>query len=344
MREVNGLSRFEEQRGAPTVAEYDGIADVPSDSGVKVVDMPRKTVSIDPDELARRYLAGESTPTLAAAFGCSIATIARLLTRHDVRLRSIRAAAALAKGVVLDVDDLSSRYLAGESVKSLAATTGVSRPTIKRRLVAAGIPLRQRSDASRTRMQRMTVADRRRLTAAANAATRTGTVSMQQRDPIRERPTLSTAETRTRSVGKGESELLDLLVARGVTTETQVPVYGYNVDIAIGSIAVEVWWGCSYPLRPLRLARRTIQLADLGWSTIFIWLSGQLPTPTGADAVVAFVEETSRRPPSVRPQYRVIRGDGELVSTGEAKLDHLALIPTSSDGTYRAEPDGNITT
>lgn len=306
--------------------------------------MSGKPVSIDRNELARRYLAGESTPSLARAYGCCIATIARLLGDAGVQLRSVAEANRLAKGVVVDIEDIARRHIAGESVQALARSVGVSRPTIIRRLSAAGVQVRGRSDANRLRMQGLSADQRRQLTSSANAAIRVGTVSMQHRDPGRERPTLSAALRRRRKVGKGEAELIDLLIARGVAVETQLPVYGYNLDISVKSVAVEVWWGNSYPLRPLRLARRTIQLADLGWSTMFVWLSQQTPTAECADAVIAFIQEMGRRPPSVRPQYRVVRSNGELVAAGEAQLDHLALVPTASDGTYRAKLDDGIAT
>jgi hypothetical protein len=340
--EVDGFARFNQQRRTTAVAHCDTIADVPADSCIEVVDMSGKPVSIDRDELARRYLAGESTPTLAKAYGCCIATIARLLSDAGVQLRSHAEAVRLAKGVTIDIEDIAHRHIAGESVNALAKSFGVSRPAIVRRLSAAGVPVRGSSDANRLRMQGLSPDQRRRLTSSANAAARTGNVSMADRDPGHERPTISSALRRCRKVGQGEAELIDLIIARGIAVETQLPVYGYNLDIAVESVAVEVWWGNSYPLRYRRQARRTVQLADLGWSTVFVWLSQQAPTAECADAVIAFVEEMSRRPPSVRPQYRVVRSNGELVSAGEAQFDHLALVPTASDGTYRAKLDDGV--
>lgn len=297
--------------------------------------MARERISIDLDDLRRRYEAGAGTPALAKHFGVSIATIAKRLTKAGVPLRNLKQAGAVQR-VEIDVDDLRARFDRGESVLAISKALGISRMTINRRMDEIGLKARSGTEANIIRMSRMDDSARRRLTATANRARRkdsavTATVG---RDPRRERPTVSSAFSRSRLVGKGEAELFDLLVGRGLPIETQVPVYGYNLDITIGSVAVEVWWGKSYPMRRARHARRTVQLADLGWSTLFVWMGLELPTEATADAVVAFFEETGRRPDSVRPEYRVIRCDGEVVAGGEANLDNIPLEPTSSDGTY----------
>ena len=77
-----------------------------------------------------------------------------------------------------------------------------------------------------------------------------------------------------------------------------------------------------------------MDIADLGWSTIFVWLSRRLPDRGSADAVVTFLEEMSGDPNPIPPQYRVVRGNGEMVASGKVDRDHLALVPTSEDGTY----------
>jgi len=150
---------------------------------------------------------------------------------------------------------------------------------------------------------------------------------MGMRSDVGHQMMLTFAATRSRRVGKGEAELLDLLVARGVAVDAQTPVYGYSVDISVGAVAVEIWFGHGYPFRAPRHLRKTIDLANLGWSTIFVWCSGRIPTADCADAVVAFAEEAGRRPDSVGPQYRVVRSDGQFVTGGKADLDHIALVP-----------------
>lgn len=334
MREINILPRFQQDRCASAISHWYTIGGVPSNSSIEVEHMTRERVPIDRNDLRRRYEDGASTVELAAELGYTPDTIIKNLRAVGTRIRTASEAGRLAKGVNIDMADVIARYNNGDSVLAIAAATGVSRPTIVRRLKAAGITIRTGSEANKIRMGRTDVEARRRLTAPANAERRKSGVRFAKRNPDREQPTISTATTRTRKVGKGEAELVDLLLARGITVETQTAVYGYNIDLAIGRVAVEVWWGEGYPIRRLVLARRTIDLADLGWSTIFVWCSGIVPTETTANAVISFVEETSGNPSSVGPQYRVIRCNGEIVATGKPDRDNITVVPTSHNGTY----------
>jgi transcriptional regulator with XRE-family HTH domain len=342
MRKVNGLPRLQEDRGATAISHWYTIGGVPTNSGIEVEHMTRERKAIDRDDLRRRYEDGASTVELARLLDCTPDTITKYLRACGARIRTASEAARLAKGVDVDIDDIISRYNNGDSVLAIAKAFGVSRPTIIRRLAAAGLDTRTVSEANKIRMSRASIEARRLLTAPANAERRRLNVDFAKRNPDRERPTISTATTRTRKIGKGEAELVDFLIARGVTVETQVAIYGYNLNITIGRVAVEVWWGEGYPVRRLRLARRTVDLANLGWSTIFVWCSGIAPTDITADAVISFVDQTSGYPDTVSPQYRVIRCNGEIVATGKPDDNNIALIPTSRDGTYSAVVDNDV--
>ncbi len=224
----------------------------------------------------------------------------------------------------VDLDDLRQRHERGESVLSMSRALGIDRGMVTRRLVKMGLEVRSGSEANRLRMAQLSPDERRALAAPANQARR-GKVFREA--PADRRRALGTADSRSRLVGKGESELADLLVSRGLTVERQVPVYGYNLDITLGRVAVEVWWGEGYPVRHGHQARRAVDLADLGWHVAWVWLSRKLPTGDCVDQLVTFLDIASRSPETVRPQYRVIRGDGELVAGGQLDTDHLALVP-----------------
>lgn len=293
----------------------------------------RHGLTVDVEELVRRYRAGESTPVLAAALGISSATVYVHLRAAGVQLRTFREANRLAKGVAIDEADLRARYDRGQSVLAMAREMGVGRPTIMRRLGDLGLTPRTGTEANLIRMAAMTDEDRRALAAEANRTRRRGTVGdLPHRSARGQASAIRSAFSRARQVGKGEAELYDLLVARGLPVATQLPLYGYNLDLAVPPVAVEVWWGMAYPFRWPRQVRRTVDLANLGWSTIYVWCSRRPIQPDAADAVVAFSEEASRRPSSVRPQYRVVRSDGELVATGKAQLDDIALEPSPRRG------------
>lgn len=228
--------------------------------------------------------------------------------------------------VPIDPDDLRQRYERGESILKMARELGVSRTAITPRLRALGLEIRGASEANRIRMAQLSPAERLALTSAAHRGRRRE-IDLSPRNPARHSAMVGTAERQTRKVGKGEAELVDLLVRRGIEVDTQVPVYGYNLDLASGRVAVEVWWGEGYPVRHGHQARRAIDLADLGWHVAWVWLSRRMPTETCADELVTFLDFASGRPDTVRPEYRVIRGDGQLVAGGQLDTDHLALVP-----------------
>lgn len=335
--------RYEAGESAPSIAAALGVSDSTVIESLRLAGVAIRTrgeatrarhgLSIDIPALIRRYQGGESTPKLAAALGISIATVDRALREAGVCLRSPREAALLARAVAVDEADLRARYDRGQSVLAMSRDLGVSRPTIMRRLEAMGIAPRSGTEANLIRMASLTNQERRDLAASANANRRTRDVvaAVPTRSAHGQARALPAAHARSRKVGKGEAELLDLLVCRGLPVATQFPLYGYNLDLAVPPVAVEVWWGHSYPFRVPKLLRRTVDLAHLGWSTVFMWCSERPIQPDAADAVVAFVEEAGRRPASVGPQYRVIRSDGELVATGKAEYDNIALEPPPRD-------------
>lgn len=218
----------------------------------------------------------------------------------------------------IDTDDVIRRYVAGESELSIARSYGANRESIQRRLRKAGVTRRSGSEANLLRMGRMTADERRANAAAANAAARNRVVSDAER--ARRAQTVYDSGT-TRWVSPYEVQLTGMLQQRGVECKPQFPVGKYNIDIACGSVAVEVHRHSGQPHRRPILRERIEYLINNGWSVMYVWVS---PHPTStfctitddcADKVTAFVEE-SNRSPSARGQYRVVRGSGDDVPVG----------------------------
>ena len=206
----------------------------------------------------------------------------------------------------LDVDDLVRRYEAGESEQALAAALGVGRPTIRRRLLAAGVQPRNRSEAMKVRMDATSADERKRLAAAANVARRGSKASA---DELARKA--HTAERTLQKIRNGEIGLAALLSTRGMRPDLQKACGPYNIDIALAPIAVEVHVSTSHPMRSARQRERVVYLADRGWRTLYVWLRpGAEASDRAADEVVAHVEAAQADPTAVR-EYRVIRGTGE---------------------------------
>jgi DNA invertase Pin-like site-specific DNA recombinase len=93
-------------------------------------------------EVVRRYLAGETIATLAAAFGCHRDAIRRALSRQNVELRNWRTKVADPTRVV----DL---YEAGQTAAQIAAEFGVSATAVLNHLRGAGVVFRARGKVPR---------------------------------------------------------------------------------------------------------------------------------------------------------------------------------------------------
>ena len=101
-----------------------------------MVDRPK------PRELSAAYRRLGSVPAVAAELGVAYETARRWLLEADVPLRS-KGQPTKASGR-LDIEEMSARYRAGESIASLGAAHGVSPSTIRARLIDAGVDLRPR--------------------------------------------------------------------------------------------------------------------------------------------------------------------------------------------------------
>lgn len=222
-------------------------------------------------------------------------------------------------------DDLVRRYIAGESEKALAEAFGISRSPIRRVLLEAGVPIRGRGDAMTVRMGKTSRDERMALTEAAHAAAR-GSVRPES-SLIKK---AQTVEARLTNVSPAEVSLTAMLRARGLSVIQQKAVGKYNVDIATGTVAVEVLGGSWHRAKKHR--ERLRYLLESGWDVIYVWVDGRLfPLGSGAaEYVVAHVKSRERNPTAGRC-YRVIRGPGQFLSGGEDDGEDLPLIIPNSD-------------
>ncbi len=234
------------------------------------------------------------------------------------------------KRTAVDLDHLRRLYKQGTSVFEMARTLSVSRVTVVSRLKDLGLPIRNGTQANDLRFARMTTNERRNLTRIANIARRKQPISTAEpADWINGRATKA-AMAQSRTVGNGETELFDLLISRGLNPIPQHPVGRYNVDIALSPVAVEVWWGNAYPFRVNRFVNRTVNLANLGWNTIYVWCSHIVPDEGAAQEVISFYDHVRGNPQTIRPQYRVIRSNGDTVASGQSDFYDITTEPPFS--------------
>lgn len=273
------------------------------------------------DHAIQLYLAGEPQQQILAATGISSTTLHRERTRRGIPPR---------REHVLPTADLTAAYAAGESEYSLSLRYGVSRNVIRRRLIAAGVEIRDMSAAGKVRARRMTPEERRRQAAAAHAAVRG---SRRSEEELLRRAMLR--EQRGLYDSPGELFLFNELVARGLKPVPQKAIGKYNVDLAVAPVAVEVLGG-GWHLEKRHHSVRTPQILNAGWHLVFVWNheGSSALTARAADYIVAFLDEVGRQPPTIG-QYRVISGDGQLLAAGSGQDDKFPLVPPPRGGNGR---------
>lgn len=294
--------------------------------------MPRKSTKLDADDLIRRYTSGESLYQLATTFHVGKQTIKSILEENGVSIRNL-AEARMNRRIPLDSEDILRRYLAGETKKAIAESLGVNQATVQRRLADFGITTaKNRSEAMKIRLSRMTPEERKALAEAANKAARGSKRSFQE---LCNRA--KGVQEKGSHISKTERILAGWLLEKGISVIHQQAVGPYNIDLGAYPVAVEVFGGNWHATgkHAARLPERVNYLFNRGWNILIIWVNAihhpLLPCVT--DDIIAFIEQ-SRSNPSFRRQYRVIWGDGQFYSAGSGDDNNLALIPSGKRGQW----------
>jgi transposase len=282
-----------------------------------------------------QYMTGRTLADVAAELGMHRADLGKSFHRRGLAIRP-RGWNGGPNRLDMPTDDIVSRYSDGESVKAIAEHFGVSRGVIHRRLTEANVTPRGASEATTLVAARQTSEQRANQVRAAHEAVR----GSRHTEPWLE----SVARTRERrgehGVSPGTDRLCGFLADDGILFTREKAVGRYNVDVALSShaIAVEVLGGTWHARRPVH-AQRTPYILNRGWDMLFVWDTKRVPLDVRAyDYLVGWSQEPGRNP-SAGGEYRVVRGDGQLVSTGRHDDDDFTLVQPSVRGLDRRSSD-----
>jgi very-short-patch-repair endonuclease len=223
-------------------------------------------------------------------------------------------------------DDLVDLYVrTGWSEKRLSEFYDVSRTTVKRWLVEAGVKRRGIKAASNLHLSTLTPEQRAAKVAAAHDAVRGSRRPDEHVERVARARELVGYGGRT---SPGTERLCAELARRGIEHRRETAVGRYNVDVTLRAcpVAVEVLGGNWHGAKPIH-AVRTPSILNRGWHLVFVWDTRRQPLGVAAvDQVVALAEKASVDPAAVR-EYWVVRGDGKLVASGRADDDEFPLVP-----------------
>lgn len=213
----------------------------------------------------------------------------------------------------IDDVEVGRRYLAGDSERRLVAAFGVSRDAIRRRLDEQGIVRRSRAEAGRARYHRLDAAARQAAVAGARAANTGRQHSEEHLTKMARARELRAALTAPSS---GAAVLARAMQARGLVVHHQRAVGRYNVDLAVGSVAVEI---LTRRRSGTKLSGARVRyLLDRRYTVLCLWVDGRRTTPLAPQViqhVVRTVEDVRRRPAGV-PTYTVLHRDGQIIDHG----------------------------
>lgn len=228
------------------------------------------------------------------------------------------------RGGPLPDGDICAAYNAGMSEAELARTHGVSRDVIRRVLERNEVKRRTVAEALQLVQDARTPEEKARNAEAAHAAVRGRHWTFAQK--------CTHANSRHGKRTAVAAELLydAWLRLRGIHTIPQFAIGPYNCDLAAEPVAVEIfggnWHGSGK--HAATFAERAHYILNEGWCLAIVWVdqSRQRLSEASADYLAALIEQ-ARRDPSLRGQYRVIWGDGQVVSTAGRELDDFARVP-----------------
>lgn len=276
--------------------------------------------ALDPaivDNAVQLYVAGKTIPQVSAETGIGMSTLSRELRKRGIETRGLRK--------VLPVEEIVAKYCAGVSELALSKEYGLERRVIRTRLEESGVHLRGQAEAIQLFYSGTTRAQRQAITAAANAAVRGKSMP---EDLLAKQARGRQRNAKTRSAY--EEQFAGWLTERDIPYARETAIGRYNVDFALGPVAVEILggeWHSSKVKRSVH-GRRTPYILNQGWAIAFVWTTANCPwTNVVVDEVMAFVDEVGRDP-SLVGEYRVIRGDGKLLARGRTEdYERTGIVP-----------------
>ena len=231
-----------------------------------------------------------------------------------------------AKLDIANLNNLISRYLAGESLKQLSDETGIVRLTLTNHFRRAGVPIRGRHDAERLKWQtiRQHPNGVEQQLRAAWDASRGRIVPMHTK-----RQRAQTNFINQSHIGLGETDLANEFSSRGWTGYQQFPVGPYNLDLAFSElcIAVEVFGRQIGKSRRSAKPERIEYIADLEWLQLFVVDVFSVFVPAHiVDYMIPLLEKRGRNE-AICGQYGMVRGNGERYPGPRFNAGKLTRIP-----------------
>ncbi|OYT82416.1 MAG: hypothetical protein CFE48_03740 [Pseudomonas sp. PGPPP2] len=306
---------------------YDSTSKIPALYRFEIVNMPRKTIVPNLDDLVAKYVAGASIDDICSQFSVSRAVLYRSFSEAGVVMRN-----AGRPKIELPTERLIEMFNSGVGISGIATYFKVAPNVIIRHLKLAGVPTRNRSEQQSARMATTAPDERKRLAQRANEAAR-GRVHSAEEKAQR----ALTNQTRSARISRYETQLFTMLVNRGIYPTTQHPIGPYNCDLAAHPVAVEVWGGHWHwtGKHAAITEERFRYLMNAGWHVMVVAVNNTSPLTAAVADYVASEIKLLRSDPSLVREYRVIWRAGEYTTRGCLEDNDFSVEPPF---TYARDP------
>lgn len=304
---------------------------IPARSCLEVVDITTKASPENVENAIAAYVSGEAAQKCAPRFGVDGKRLTIMLRERGL-LRSIedRYRIAGAKNgsirhaaIGLPDEEISRRYLDGDSELALSVAYSVTRAAIATSLRITGTPRRTFTDAMHLRSS-STPLHPRKIVFQDHPGPYVNT--WEQRCEAAQKWESAATAGRYARASDSEIKLATWIEDQGLKPVRQQAVGPYNIDIGAYPVAVEVWGGAFHFSRDH--SERFRYLFDRGWHIIIIvYVDSQRSQlgPKAAEYIVSLAQST-RSDPSFRREYRVIWGNGEIFASSSSNDHEITRI------------------
>ena len=274
------------------------------------------------DNIIELIRGGISTGEVSKITGVSASVI-----RRAIKNSTVETPESIDKKRIDDLgEQMVTMYQDGESENAIAKHFKLSRNVIRRQLVRFNIEPRTQSEAESLKWSKMSEEQRKLQTINAHEAVK----GVPKSDATK----IANAITRERIkydylIGPGEVELIHQLNKRGIDAIHQKAVKFYNIDVAVGSVAVELTLDrCRYTSFNPKEIKRAKNLLECGFHTLAVQFDTEDTLVHCTDDIIAAINEMCRLEPSVS-QYWVISCRRQDCTVIKDKFGKFASIPST---------------
>lgn len=259
------------------------------------------------------YIAGHSVKSICEELGISKPYVNKLIRDSGTKRRPI---------VAFDVDSAINDYVNGMSEQAVAIKFGVDRGVIRRALGKRVVKVRTAKEASIILWSNMTKEQRANQVSAAHDAIRSKPPSFHKESAIKQAISKQSSKSK---VGKFEAEFIVELESLGHIVGSQIAVGPYNLDISINNTAIEIHVNSAHPHNHVYYRKRIVKLLEAGWDVIYVKIIAEPLIKIAANNISRMINLIESDKSCVR-HYGMIRGSGELVTSGCLYGDELATV------------------